>query len=137
MRQVKAGGWSTNVTSVCQWLAANPGASRFPPGRAGLAATPASDAQGERAEALGERDLPCVAEILIAQKDHLVVKQRLPNLGDNVVAERVIGVDAADLGTDVALASLVTKTWVWLVMVSVTVDAFRLGVAEAHAGAVG
>ena len=58
-------------------------------------------AQRERAEALGERDLPGVVEALVAQEDHLVVEQRLAHLRDLVVAEGAAGVDAADLRTDV------------------------------------
>src|SRR5215475_1876856 len=59
-------------------------------------------AQRERAEALGERDLPGVVEALVAQEDHLVVEQRLAHLSDLIVAEGAAGVDAADLRTDVA-----------------------------------
>ena len=70
-------------------------------------------AQGQRAEPLGERDLPGVVQALVAQEDHLVVEERLADLRDLVVAERRAGVDAGDLGADWP-ASLVTPMWVSL-----------------------
>jgi hypothetical protein len=59
-------------------------------------------AQGQRAEPLGERDLPAVVQALAAQEDHLVVQEGLADLGDRLVAQRRAGVRAGDLGTDLA-----------------------------------
>jgi hypothetical protein len=58
--------------------------------------------EGERSQPLGERDLPAVVQVLPAQEDHLVVEQGLADPGDRVVARRHAGVDAGDLGADVA-----------------------------------
>ena len=39
---------------------------------------------------------------LAAQEHHLVVQQGLADIGDHLIAERRAGIDAGDLGADVA-----------------------------------
>ena len=57
-------------------------------------------AQGQRAEPLGERDLPAVVQALAAQEDHLVVQEGLADVTDLLVGELVAEIDTADLGSD-------------------------------------
>jgi len=83
-------------------------------------------AERQRAEPLGEGYLPGVIEALVAQEDHLVVEQRVAYLGYGIVAEHIAGVDAGDLGADVA-ASLMTSACVFVLMVSVTGCLFDRG----------
>ena len=59
-------------------------------------------AQGQRAEPLGERDLPAVVQALAAQEHHLVVQEGLADPGHHLVAQRRAGVRAGDLGADLA-----------------------------------
>ena len=59
-------------------------------------------AQGQRAEPLGERDLPAVVQALAAQEHHLVVQEGLADPGHHFVAQRRAGVRAGDLGADLA-----------------------------------
>ncbi|MNQ73955.1 hypothetical protein D3C85_887020 [compost metagenome] len=53
------------------------------------------------AEAAGEGHVIGTAEVLVAQEQHLVLEQQLPDLGEQaVVACRVAQVHATDFGAD-------------------------------------